>query len=150
MSRCILSIALWARLLIIEPEKKTVPRYHQPSVFKCLNLLLCSGLIAHSVKPIKQCLNNCYFSFQMVGHRHMMYTGPASWRLAFVTTLMIVAVAGQQAYFNGTQETAVTSVTFPPTSAQLYHLGFSFRTCGSPTTATILSQVKFLVCIEEM
>ncbi|KAI9551727.1 hypothetical protein GHT06_022063 [Daphnia sinensis] len=65
-----------------------------------------------------------------------------SWRLAFVTAVMTIAVVtGQQAYFNGTQETVVTSVTFPPTSAQTYHLGFSFRTCGSPTTGTILSQV---------
>lgn len=82
----------------------------------------------------------------MVGH--MMYTGPASWRLAFVTTVMTIAVVtGQQAYFNGTQETVVTSVTFPPTSAQTYHLGFSFRTCGSPTTGTILSQVKLILFI---
>jgi hypothetical protein len=79
----------------------------------------------------------------MVGH--MMYTGPGSWRLAVVVTVVIVVasvVSGQEAYFNGTQESVVTSVTFPPTSAQLYHLGFSFRTCGSPSTGTILSQVR--------
>jgi hypothetical protein len=86
--------------------------------------------------------NENLHSFQMVGH--MMYTGPGAWRLAIVVTVVVIvaAASGQEAYFNGTQESVVTSVTFPPTSSQSYHLGFSFRTCGSPSTGTILSQVR--------
>jgi hypothetical protein len=82
----------------------------------------------------------------MVGHM-MMYTGPGSWRLAITTLVVVImasAVLGQQeAYFNGTQSEYIV-VTIPPSTSigQLYHLGFSFRTCGSPSTGTILSQVR--------
>ena len=82
-----------------------------------------------------------FFNLQMVGHK--MYTGPASWRLVVMVTAVVIAASGQEeAYFNGTQQSVITSVTFPPTSSQSYHLGFSFRTCGSPSTGTILSQVR--------
>lgn len=75
----------------------------------------------------------------MARYHHMMYNSP--WRLAVVLTAMMAAVvSGREAFFNGTTEAVINSITFPPTSAQIYHLGFSFRSCGS--SGTILSQVR--------
>ena len=84
---------------------------------------------------------------QMIDY-YMMYTGRSSWRLALVMIFVLVTTtisvaSGRDAYFNGTTEATVGSVTFPPTSSQFYHLGFSFRSCGAaPATGTIFQQVR--------
>lgn len=81
------------------------------------------------------------FHFQMA--RHIMYASP--WRLAVLLTAMMLsvirAVSAREAYFNGTTQAIINSITFPPISAHIYHLGFSFRSCGS--SGTILSQVRW-------
>lgn len=78
-----------------------------------------------------------------------LYTGPSSWRLILLFTLLSrwsSATLTSEMYLNGTTPALISgSSSFPPTSLQNYHLGFSFRTCRqllNQNSATLLSQVR--------